>query len=140
MDLFFSLPFLSSPYSNMPLFSSPEPIVNSGDYYLPGGDLYILIQDTMFWIHQYFFNRDSSLFQMQLECYENDVFDPTQTGTTHSDAIMFFNNPYTTPHTFSQFLSVIYNPKYNLYNGYTQQDCTTFYKSPWPGISKKSYD
>ena len=35
---------------------------------------------------------------------------------------MFFNNLYTTPHTFSFFLSIIYNPKYSLYDGYTQQD------------------
>ena len=25
-------------------------------------------------------------------------------------------------HTFSRFLSIIYNPKYSLYDGYTQQD------------------
>ena len=106
----------------MPLFSSPEPIVNSGNYYLPGGDLYIWIQDTMFQIHQYFFNQNSTLLWMQLECYENNVFDLTQTGTTCSDAIMFFNNQYTSPHTFPQFLLVIYNPKYNIYDGYTQQD------------------
>ena len=65
---------------------------------------------------------DSALFRTRLEHYKNDIFDPTQTGTTHSDAIMFFNNLYTTPHTFSRFLSIIYNPKYSLYNGYTQQD------------------
>ena len=35
---------------------------------------------------------------------------------------MFFNNQYTTPHTFSHFLSIIYNPKYNIYDKYTQQD------------------
>ena len=66
--------------------------------------------------------HDSALFWTRLEHYKNDIFDPTQTGTTCSDAIMFFNNLYTTPHTFSCFLSIIYNPKYSLYNGYTQQD------------------
>ena len=29
---------------------------------------------------------------------------------------------YTTPHTFSRFLSIIYNPKYSLYDEHTQQD------------------
>ena len=106
----------------MPLFSSPEPIINSDQYYLPGGDLYILVQDTMFWVHWYFFMHDLTLFRTWLECYENDIFNPTQTGTTRSDAIMFFNNLYTTPHTFSCFLSIIYNPKYSLYDRYTQQD------------------
>ena len=46
---------LLSPYQHfpatMPLFNSPEPIVNSDQYYLPGGDLYILVQDTMFQVH-----------------------------------------------------------------------------------------
>ena len=106
----------------LPFISSPEPIINSDLYYLPGGDLYILVQNTMFWIHQYFFMCNSALFQTQLECYENNIFDPTQTGTTCLDAIMFFNSLYTTLHTFSRFLSIIYNPKYSLYNGYTQQD------------------
>ena len=106
----------------MPLVSSPELIINSDQYYLPGGDLYILVQNTMFRIHRYFFMHNSALFQTRLECYKNDIFDPTQTGTTCSDAIMFFNNLYTTPHTFSRFLSIIYNPKYSLYDEYTQQD------------------
>ena len=106
----------------MPLYSSPKPIVNSEHYYLPGGDLYILIQDTMFRIHRYFFWRDSALFRAQIEQCEAHIDDPTQTGTTRSDAIMFFNNFYTTPRTFTRFLSIIYNPRYSLYDGYTQQD------------------
>ena len=35
---------------------------------------------------------------------------------------MFFNNFYTTLRTFTRFLSIIYNPRYSLYDGYTQQD------------------
>ena len=106
----------------MPLYSSPEPIVNSDHYYLPGGDLYILIQDTMFRIHHYFFMHDSALFQARIEHCKAYIDDPTQTGTTRSDTIMFFNNFYTTPRTFTCFLSIIYNPRYSLYDGYTQQD------------------
>ena len=86
---FFTPPSFST---TMPLFSSPELIINSDKYYLPRGDLYILVQDTMFRVHQYFFMHDSTLFRTQLEHYKNDIFNPTQTGTTCSDAIMFFNN------------------------------------------------
>ena len=100
--------------STMPLHSSPEPIIHSEQYYLPGGDLYILIQNTMFRIHRYFFMRDSALFRARMEHSEAYIDDPTQTGTTRSDAIMFFNNFYTTPRTFTTFLSIIYNPRYNL--------------------------
>ena len=61
----------------MPLYSSPEPIVHSEQYYLPGGDLYILIQNTMFRIHRYFFMRDSALFRARIEHSEAYIDDPT---------------------------------------------------------------
>ena len=122
MPLHSHSPNLPFSISTMPLYSSPEPIIDSDQYYLPGGDLYILVQNTMFRIHRYFFMRNSALFRAQIEHCKAYIDDPTQTGTTHSDAIMFFNNFYTTPCTFTCFLSIIYNPTYSLYDRYTQQD------------------
>ena len=66
--------------------------------------------------------RDSALFRARMEHSEAHIDDPTQTGTTRSDAIMFINNFYTTLRTFTSFLSIIYNPRYSLYSGYTQQN------------------
>ena len=109
----------------LPFCESPEPIaiVNSDKYYLPGGDLYILVHNVMFRIHRYFLQRDSALFQERMAYIENDPFNPEPTGTTRSDAIMFFEHKHTTPRTFSLFLSIIYNPKYNIYYPeYTRQD------------------
>ncbi|TEB28736.1 hypothetical protein FA13DRAFT_1711473, partial [Coprinellus micaceus] len=37
-------------------------IVHHQKYYLPGGDLYVLINGVMFKIHSYFFNRESTFF------------------------------------------------------------------------------
>ena len=68
------------------------------------------------------YEKNRNIFRARIEQCEAHIDDPTQTGTTRSDAIMFFNNFYTTPHTFTHFLSIIYNPRYSLYDGYTQQD------------------
>src|SRR5271163_2665926 len=40
--------------------NSPSPIIETHiDYYLPGGDLFIQVDTTIFHVHSYFFNRES---------------------------------------------------------------------------------
>ena len=57
----------------MPLCKSPEPIILSNKYYLPGGDLYILIDNTMFWVHRYLITRDSTMINAMLDIAEEDI-------------------------------------------------------------------
>ena len=42
------------------------------------------------------------------------------TGSTWTNPL-FLKSKFTTPHTFN-LLSIIYNPKYNIYEGHTRQD------------------
>ena len=69
----------------MPLCESPKPIILSDKYYLPGGDLYILIDDTMFQVHHYFLTRNSGTIRCKLEAAELDKDAPT--GATRTDPI-----------------------------------------------------
>src|SRR5271156_6581566 len=82
------------------------------NYYLPGGDLYIQVDDTLFCIHSYFFIRESSRWL-------NFLRNTTQGRTTHNPIVLSleFNlvSP-PTPHTFAQFLWVFYNPYYGIYD------------------------
>ena len=103
----------------MPLCKSPKPIILSDKYYLPGGDLYILIGNTMFRVHHYFLTRDSGTIHCKLEAAELDKDAPT--GATRTDPICL-HDEFTNARTFSLILSIIYNPQYNLYNGYTRCD------------------
>ena len=43
------------------------------------------------------------------------------TGSTWTNPL-FLKSESTTPHTFDLLLSIIYNPKYNIYKGHTWQD------------------
>ena len=103
----------------MPLCESPKPIILSNKYYLPGGDLYILIDDTMFRVHRYFLTRDSDTIRCKLEAAELNKDAPT--GATRTDPICL-HDKFTNAQTFSLILSIIYNPRYNLYDGYTRCD------------------
>ena len=43
------------------------------------------------------------------------------TGSIWTDPL-FLKSEFTTPHTFNLLLSIIYNPKYNIYEGHTWRD------------------
>ena len=42
-------------------------------------------------------------------------------GSTRTDPL-FLKSEFTSPHSFNLLLSIIYNPKYNIYENYTRQD------------------
>ena len=43
------------------------------------------------------------------------------TGSTRTDPL-FLKSEFTSPHSFTLLLSIIYNPKYNIYENYTRRD------------------
>ena len=92
------------PHHNMPLCESPKPIILSNKYYLPGGDLYILIDNTMFRVHRYFLTRDSDTIRCKLEAAELDKNAPT--GAMQTDPICL-HDKFTNAQTFSLILSII---------------------------------
>ena len=110
--------FLSLP--NMPLCESPQPIILSDKYNLPGGDLYILVDNTMFCVHWYLITHDSTTIDAMLNITGDDIGNQP-TGSTQTDPL-FLKSESTTSRTFNLLLSIIYNPKYNIYKGYTRQD------------------
>ena len=57
----------------MPLCESPQPIILSNEYYLPGGDLYILINNTIFRVHRYLITHDSTMINTMLDIAEEDI-------------------------------------------------------------------
>ena len=104
----------------MPHCESPQPIILSNEYYLPRGDLYILIDNTIFHIHRYLITHDSTMINAMLDTAEEDI-GKQPTGSSQTDPL-FLKSEFTTPHTFTLLLSIIYNPKYNIYENHTWQD------------------
>jgi len=82
------------------------------NYYLPGGDLYIQVVDTLFRVHSYFFIRESMLWQHILR-------NTTQGLRVHDPIILhheFEITPFPTADSFAQLLWVFYNPYYYVYD------------------------
>ncbi|KAF5355478.1 hypothetical protein D9758_006331 [Tetrapyrgos nigripes] len=81
-------------------------------YYLNGGDLYLQTDDNLFRVHRYFFERESPKFQELLKR-------PPPPGKKHIGSapevpIML---PDISTEELEQFLWVIYNPIYTIYEG-----------------------
>ena len=92
----------NSPFSN---------IYRSRHYYLPGGDLYVQVDNTLFRIHSYFLIRESFIWQSFLR--------GNTMGWTPRNPIQLVDTlpiPLsTTPDTFADFLWIFYNPLYSIY-------------------------
>lgn len=86
------------------------------EYYLTGGDLFILVEQYHFRVHRYFFQRESSFFQARLNAPASPG--SSAPGSSESAAIIL---PEITPSEFSTFLWVFYNPKYSLYDARPQE-------------------
>lgn len=76
------------------------------DYYLPGGDLFFLVEDYRFRVHRYFFERESRYFKRKLAA------EPPP-GSSDGNAIILEN---VAAEDFARLLWVFYNPKYSLYD------------------------
>ncbi|KAJ7643250.1 hypothetical protein B0H17DRAFT_1163892 [Mycena rosella] len=89
------------------------------DYYLPGGDLYCLVENKLFRVHRYFFERESKFFKTQLAVPATPG--RPRIGTADGNAIMLDN---VRSADFAKLLWVFYNPKYSLYES-TVEDWST---------------
>ncbi|KDR75461.1 hypothetical protein GALMADRAFT_483402 [Galerina marginata CBS 339.88] len=80
------------------------------EYFLPGGDLYLVAGDVLFRVHSFFFDRDSQWFRTNL----NVAVAPNQPrpGSTESSPIVIQN---TSSRDFAKFLWIFYNSTYSLY-------------------------
>ena len=105
----------------MPMHPAPHKIICHSTYWLPAGDLYIIVKNTAFHIHQYFFEWDSSIFQSWLKEGDDTLFYPSRTFT----ATAFILDDISME-AFADFLWVFYNPTYSLYN--------TKMRTQWFGI------
>ncbi|KAI6115849.1 hypothetical protein F5141DRAFT_1187318 [Pisolithus sp. B1] len=85
-------------------------VVQHKDYYLRGGDMTILVENHLYRIHSYFFERESLFFRQKL------MAGPSEDG---EDRPSTESNHYTLEDVksedFARFLWVFYNPKYSLY-------------------------
>ncbi|KAJ7503097.1 hypothetical protein B0H11DRAFT_2155079 [Mycena galericulata] len=81
------------------------------EFYLPGGDLYCLVENKLFRIHRYFFERESKFFKAQLAIPATPG--GPRIGTADDSAILLDNVRST---DFAKLLWVFYNPKYSLYD------------------------
>ncbi|THV06188.1 hypothetical protein K435DRAFT_23612 [Dendrothele bispora CBS 962.96] len=87
--------------------SQIHPLQRSTKYYIPGGDLHLVVGDTRFRIHSYFFLRESTKFQNALSQSSSDA-----PGSSLSNALVLHN---VTPQQFEKFLWIFYNPHHSLY-------------------------
>ena len=95
----------------MPTRPEPKEIFLHSTYYLSGGDLYIIIQNIVFRIHRYFFERDSPWFK---EWFDTSNSTPSQPiGKSLSTTFILDDIQ---PDKFANFLWVFYNPTHSLYN------------------------
>ena len=90
------------------------PITRHHQYYLPGGDLFILIDNTLFRVHKYFFERESKTF------FTQPYMDPNADvplGDYGFHPIIIHDVEIA---EFEQFLWVFYNPRLSIYENTTE--------------------
>ncbi|KAG6861697.1 hypothetical protein C0995_013266 [Termitomyces sp. Mi166 len=95
------------------------------DYYLSGGDVHFLVENQLFRVHRYFFERESRVFQDQIH------LPPTPGGLRNGDDESVAIVLDVTAVAFEKLLGVFYNPlvyilewKYSLFD-WTAADWTT---------------
>ncbi|KZT03920.1 uncharacterized protein LAESUDRAFT_715849 [Laetiporus sulphureus 93-53] len=95
-------------------------------YYLTGGDVHFLVDNYLFRVHRYFFERESAWFREKLAASSP----PGQHVRGSSEAHPFLLEDVA-QEDFARFLWVFYNPKYSIYDA-TVDD--------WKAILKLAYD
>ena len=84
------------------------PIIRHHHYYLPGRDLFILIDNILFRMHKYFFERESKTFFSQP--YTDPNAEPYRDYPSHPLILHDIEVI-----EFEQFLWVFYNPRLSIY-------------------------
>ncbi|KAJ7287040.1 hypothetical protein C8J57DRAFT_1049973, partial [Mycena rebaudengoi] len=86
-------------------------IQHHDEFYLSGGDLYCLVQNHLFRIHRYFFERESQFFREHLQMPATPG--APRIGMAEDSAVLLEN---VRSEDFRKLLWVFYNPKYSLYD------------------------
>ncbi|KAF8802657.1 hypothetical protein BYT27DRAFT_6758326 [Phlegmacium glaucopus] len=91
--------------------SNAQQVVQHNEYFLDGGDLYLVVAHTLFRVHSYFFLRESQIFRdiMTAPVPVGQV----RQGGIDSAAIMVKG---VTVEEFAKFLWVFYNKVYGVHN------------------------
>ena len=86
------------------------PFVHHKKYYIPGGDLFIVVEKILFRVDSYFFQRESDVFAK--------LITPVSPGAQSqgSDASTAIILDELSAEDFAKFLWVFYNPLYSLYD------------------------
>ncbi|OBZ69485.1 hypothetical protein A0H81_10107 [Grifola frondosa] len=106
--------------------SAVEKLKRHSQYYLAGGDIYFLVENFVFRVHKYFFERESGWFREKFSLPAS----PGQAPRGSSEA-----NPFPlddlAADDFARFLWVFYNPMYSIYDAKVED---------WEVILKLAYD
>ena len=114
-------PLFVTTFYTMPVCPAPHEITHHSTYWLPGGDLHVIINNIAFHIYHYFFKQNSSIFKSWLKEGDNTTFHPSGTSTATA-----FIPDDVSPEAFTDLLWVFYNPTYLL--------CNTKTCNQWFGI------
>ncbi|KIM59321.1 hypothetical protein SCLCIDRAFT_1028542 [Scleroderma citrinum Foug A] len=85
-------------------------VVHHKDYYLRGGDMTVLVENHLYRIHSYFFDRESLFFRQKL--LAGPAGDGEERPSNDSEAYTLED---VKSEDFARFLWVFYNPKYSMY-------------------------
>ncbi|KAI5122318.1 hypothetical protein M0805_002485 [Coniferiporia weirii] len=102
---------LNQPESYSLSTSEEGGILRHDEYYIPSGDIVFKVEDTLFRVHRYFFERDSPVFEDMLSLPQSS--DNALEGVSDENPIRL---PQVTATEFAHFLWVFYNPKYSVYD------------------------
>ncbi|KXN87077.1 Programmed cell death protein 6 [Leucoagaricus sp. SymC.cos] len=119
---------LAAGYKTLFVLASSVPILNAHpritlmtkpkytphpDYWIPGGDLYLRVEQTLFRVHSYFFIRESKHWKDQLVGPISPGDEPLKKGQGEKEAIVIDEEKV---EDFAQFLWVFYNDTYGNYS------------------------
>ncbi|CAA7260365.1 unnamed protein product [Cyclocybe aegerita] len=104
--------------------SSVKQVTPSQEYFLEGGDLYLLVCEILFRAHSFFFVRDSVEFHGVLSKIPEDG--KPRPGSADSPILI----KAVTPSEFTKFLWVFYNEEYSVYDATADE---------WTGILKVAH-
>ncbi|KAI9568843.1 hypothetical protein HD554DRAFT_678570 [Boletus coccyginus] len=85
-------------------------VVHHKDFYIRGGDMTVLVENHLYRIHSYFFERESLFFRQKVNNSNNNG--DQELGSTDSNAYTLED---VKSEDFARFLWVFYNPKYSIY-------------------------
>jgi hypothetical protein len=102
---------MSHSRANSGSFANLLAITRHDEYFLVGGDLFVMVDHVQFRIHRYFFDRESPYFRRLLATPATPG--AQRPGTSESTSLVLDDLK---PSEFARFLWVFYNPKFSIYN------------------------